>query len=206
MRRPPLVLVLTLAFALIPAFAACGGDSADNASADSASDSPADAMQQAAEAMEEAASRMRSGSSDDAPEPMTAEQMQEALPDELAGMERTSSERQSMGAAGMSMAQAQATYEGDGRKLEVQLMSGLGILAGPAMAFTMMEFDRTTDDGYERTIEYDGMPGMQEYSENGDDIRAMMMLLLNDRVMVRLEADGMTMGEVEAAYDELDIG
>lgn len=196
MRRPPLALVLALALAPV----ACGGDAAEDAA-----QSAADAMQQAADAMQQAAENMASNSSGSDAAPMTAQELQDALPEELAGLDRTSTERQSMGAAGMNMAQATATYEGDGKTLEVQMMSGGGILAGPAMAFTMVDFDRSTDDGYERTVEYRGMKGMQEYEENGDYRRAVMMLLVNNNLMVRLEAEGMTMDEVEDAFDDLDL-
>ncbi len=192
MRRHTSALVIFLALGSL----ACGGDSADSA---------ANAMQEAADAMQEAADDMASRASSDDAEAMTAQEMQDALPEELAGLARTSTERQSVGAAGMGMAQAQATYEGEGRRLEVQLMSGRGIMAGPAMAFTMVDFDRTTDRGYERTVEYDGKKGMQEYEENGDDRRATMLLLVNDQLMVRLEAEGMTMDEVEDAFDELEV-
>lgn len=196
MSRPSLSLALVLALIT----AACGGENADPAA-----DSASDAMQQAADAMEQAAENM-AGGSDDAPEPMTAQELQDALPEELVGMERTSTERQSMGAAGINMAQAEATYEGDGRRLEVRMMSGAGILAGPAMAFSMVEFDRTTETGYERTIEYDGMKGMQEYEEEGDTRRATMMVLVDDRLLVSLEGEGMSMEEIEEAFDRLDVG
>jgi hypothetical protein len=189
MRRPYLAVSLLLALGPV----ACGGDAAE------------DGMNAATEAMQDAVDNLAGGGSGEAAEPMTAEEMQDALPEELAGMERTSTERQSVGAAGMNMAQAQATYEGEGRTLEVALMSGGGILAGPAMAFSMVDFDRSTDTGYERTIEYKGMKGMQEYDEGGDRRRATMMLLVNNSLLVRLEAEGMTMDEVEDAFDDLDI-
>jgi len=195
MPRSPLAPAFALAL-----LAACGGESAE-----SAAESASDAMQQAADAMQRAADDM-AGSSGDAPEPMTAEEMQDALPEELAGLPRMSTERQSVGAAGFGMAQAQATYEGEGRSLEVEMMSGTGILAGPAMAFSMVDFDRTTETGWERTIEHDGMKGMQEYEERGDTPRATMMVLVHDRLLVRLEAEGMSMEQVEDAFDELDVG
>lgn len=191
---------LTLVFALSFGALGCGDDAAEDAA-----QSAADAMQQAADAMQQAAENLASSGSGDDAEPMSAEELQDALPEEIAGLERTSSERESMGAAGMNMAQATATYEGDGKTLEVRMMSGGGIMAGPAMAFTMVSFDRTTEDGYERTVEHDGMKGMQEYEEDGDYRHAVMTILVNNNLLVRLEAEGMTMDEVEDAFDELDL-
>lgn len=190
---------------LLVAPLACGGDSSEEL-AQNAAQSAAEAMRQAADAMQDAAANMSSSSSSEEGEAWTAQQMQDALPTSLAGLDRTSSERNSTGAAGITVAQASATYEGDGRELEVQLMSGGGIMAGPAMAFTMVEFDRADDNGYERTITHNGMKGMQEWEENGDYQRAVMMVLVNSTLMVRLEAEGMTMDEVEDAFDDLDLG
>lgn len=201
MRRPAFPFMMLMLVAPL----ACGGDSSEDM-AQNAAQSAADAMQQAAEAMQGAAASMSANASGESAEAWTAEQMQDALPDELAGMERTSSERQSTGAAGFTVATATATYAGDGQELEVSLMSGSGVMAGPAMAFTMVEFDRSDDNGYERTITHDGMKGMQEWEENGDYQRAVMTVLVNNSLMVRLEAEGMTMDEVEDALDDLDLG
>lgn len=195
MRRLHLPLCLLLSISAL----ACGGDDAQEAA-----EAAADAMRSAADAMQSAAENLASDEDGaDAPA-MTAEEMQETLPEELAGLTRTSTERQSMGAGGMNISQAEATYEGDGKSLEIRLMSG-AVMAGPAMAFTMVQFDRTTEDGYERTIQYEGMPGMQEYEESGDDRHAVMTVLVNNNLMVRIEAEGMTMEEVEDVFDDLDL-
>jgi hypothetical protein len=193
MRRASLPLALLLSLTTV----ACGGEDAQEAA-----EAAADAMRSAADAMQDAAENL--ASNDDDSEPMTAEAMQDALPEELAGLSRTSTERQSMGAGGMNIGQAEATYEGDGKTLEVRMMSG-AVMTGPAMAFTMVSFDRTTETGYERTMEYRGMSGMQEYEEEGDYRRAVMTVLVNNSLMVRLEAEGMTMEEVEEAFDDLDV-
>ncbi|MBT8402852.1 MAG: hypothetical protein KJP18_03275 [Gemmatimonadetes bacterium] len=194
MRRTSLASALLLSIAAV----ACGGDDAQDAA-----EAAADAMRNAADAMQNAADNMASSDDADAPA-MTAEEMQESLPEEMAGLTRTTTERQSMGAGGMNISQAEATYEGDGKTLEISLMSG-AVMAGPAMAFTMVQFDRTTEDGYERTIQYDGMPGMQEYEEDGDYRRAVMTVLVNNSLLVRIEAEGMTMDEVEDVFDDLDV-
>jgi hypothetical protein len=195
MRRLHLPLALLLSISAL----ACGGDDAQEAA-----EAAADAMRSAADAMQSAAENLASDEDGEDTAAMTAEEMQETLPEELAGLTRTSTERQSMGAGGMNISQAEATYEGDGKSLEIRLMSG-AVMAGPAMAFTMVQFDRTTEDGYERTIQYEGMPGMQEYEESGDDRHAVMTVLVNNNLMVRIEAEGMTMEEVEDVFDDLDL-
>lgn len=188
-----------LAVLMLIAPLACGGDAAEEAA-----QTAADAMQQAADAMQNAANQMQSGAGDGDSEPMDAQALQDHLPEELAGLERVSSERQSMGAAGMQMATAVGVYEGDGRRIEVRLSSGGGIMAGPAMAFSMVDFDRTTDSGFERTVRMHGFKGMQTYENDGGVESAELMLIVDNNVLIQMESTGMSMDDLEEALDELD--
>jgi hypothetical protein len=196
MRRLAPAAVLLLALAPL----ACGGDAAEEAA-----QTAADAMQQAANALQSAANDMQAKSEGGATsEPIDAQALQDRLPDELGGLERVSSERQSMGAAGMQMATAVAVYEGDGKQIELRLSSGGGIMAGPAMAFSMVDFDRTTDHGFERTVRLYGFKGMQSYDNDGGEESADLMLMIGNRVLLQMESTGMSMDDLEEALDELD--
>lgn len=195
MRRLAPAAVLLLALAPL----ACGGDAAEEAA-----QSAADAMQQAANALQSAANDMQANADGDNSEPLDAQQLQDRLPEELAGLERVSSERQSMGAAGMQMATAVAVYEGDGKQIELRLSTGAGIMAGPAMAFSMVDFDRSTDTGFERTVQMHGFKGMQTYENDGGRESADLMLIIGSRVFLQMESTGMSMDELEEALDELD--
>ncbi len=198
-------LALPLLPLLIIAPLACGSEAADEALREAAR-SAAEAMRQAAEAVESAGDHLSaSGEAPPEGEAWTAEAMQEALPASLSGLERTSLRRESTGAAGIRMAQATASYGGEGRELEVQLVSGGGIMAGPAMAFALIEFDRSDDRGYERTITRNGMKGMQTWNEAGATPRATLTLLVHRNLLVRLEGTGVTMDELERAFDALPL-
>jgi hypothetical protein len=196
MRRIAPAAVLLLALAPL----ACGGDAAEEAA-----QTAADAMQQAADALQSAANDMQANSEGDGDsEPIDAQALQDRFPDELVGLERVSSERQSMGAVGMQMATAVAVYEGDGKQIELRLSSGGGIMAGPAMAFAMVDFDRTTQTGFERTVQMHGFKGMQSYENDGGEESAELMLIIGNRVFLQMESTGMSMEELEEALDELD--
>lgn len=197
MRR--LVPAAILAFAIAPL--GCGEQAAEEAAR-----SAAEAMQGAANALQQAADDMNANSEggDDDGETMDAQALQDRLPDELAGLERVSSERNSMGAVGMQMATALAVYRGDGKEIELRLSSGGGIMAGPAMAFAMVDFDRATDTGFERTVEMYGFKGMQSYENDGGGESADIMLIIDNRVFLQMESTGMSMDELEEALDELD--
>lgn len=196
MRHPALTLGLVSLLTT-----GCGGDAAEEATRNAA-----EALRDAADAIQQQADGMRAaGEEGESREPaLDAQALQDRLPDRLAGMTRTSSERQSVGAAGLNLASATAVYEDGDRRLELQLSSGPGILMGPAMAFNVVEFDRTTDTGFERTVRLHGFKGMQSYEERGDRRSAELTLLVDDRVLIQMEAEGLTMDELEDALDDLD--
>ena len=196
----PTYRTLAAAFVLALFGAACGGDAAE-----SAAETAADALRDAADRMEQTAENLRESGDDDSGDVMDSEALQDRLPEELAGLHRISSERQSMGAGGLNMSTAEAVYENDdGQRVEVTLMTGAGILMGPAMAFNMVDFERTTASGFERTVTLHGFKGMQTYEESGGQRDASISLLVDDRVLIQLDAEGMTMEELEEVLEELD--
>lgn len=182
------------------------GDDVNEDSLLGAAQKAAEALRQAADAMEQAGSNLAATNESIADgDEWSGEQLQDALPTSLVGLERTSSRRESTGAAGIRISQAVATYGADDRTLEVQLMSGGGLMAGPAMAFTLVDFDRADDNGYERTITRNGLKGMQKWEDTGSRQRATLTLLVNRNLLVQLESSGLTMDEVERAFDALNL-
>ena len=77
-------------------------------------------------------------------------------------------------------------------------------MAGPAMAFSMVDFDRSTDNGFERTVQMHGFKGMQSYENDGGEESADLMLIIGNQVFLQMESTGMSMDELEEALDELD--
>lgn len=188
-RRAPL-LVLSLLFA------ACGGGD------DDVSQAPATVDEAIRQANDMVADRAAGGT-----EPMKAEDLQARLPEELGGMTRGETERQDMGTMGIKMSMAKATYSSGTRRIDVTLTDTgtMGAMAPMAAAWTMVDFDRTTSSGYERTIRHEGYKGYEELSNSGGRLRTEVSLLVGDRIVVQLKGVEVPMDELKDALDKLNL-
>lgn len=188
-----LSLTPRLASALLLVAAGCGGDPpAPPATVE-------EAMKQAGEAMADAASG--------GTEPLSAETLQERLPERLSGFARGETERQDMGAMGIKMSMAKADYTDGERRMEVIItdIGTAGAMAPMAAGWAMVDFDRTTSNGYERTIRFEGFKGHEELNNSGGRVRTELSLLVGDRVVVQLKGTGVEMDDLKKAASDLGL-
>lgn len=140
-------------------------------------------------------------------EPVDFRTLRALLPETVAGgLERTSVEGQKGGAMGMAVSSAEAAYEGsDGRRLTIKI-TDLGSVSGFAMmglGWAMIEVDKETSSGYERTTEYKGHRAYENYDR--DRQRGGMQALVADRFVVEVEGRAVEMEAVAAAMDAVDV-
>lgn len=150
------------------------GDSAGTANAltdESGSDGTAEgepknlqeAMQQVEKAVQEAGGGQKV-------EPVNFRELQERLPEKMAGMERTSKAGQTAGALGMNISTAEAKYKtGDGKVVEITLADtgGLGMGMMGLAAWSTATIDREDEQGSERTATLDGYKSFEK-TRNSD--------------------------------------
>jgi len=181
---------------ILLALAACGGGNDDVPQA------PATVDEAIRQANEMVAERAEGGT-----EPMKAEDLQARLPEELNGMTRGETERQDMGTMGIKMSMTKATYSSGTRRIDVTLTDTgtMGAMAPMAAAWTMVDFDRTTSSGYERTIRHEGYKGYEELSNSGGRLRTEVSLLVGDRIVVQLKGVEVPMDELKDALDKLNL-
>ncbi len=157
----------------------------------------AKAMQQLSEAMQKASPV----------EPVNFRTLKALLPKELPGMKRSSAEGSKTSAMGVKVSQAEATYSGkDGATIHIQIMDmgSMKNMVGMAMAgWAMAEYDRETDTGYERTMEYKGNKAMEEWDNESKSGK--ISVLVANRFVVEVEGDGVDMKTIKAALDKIDL-
>lgn len=188
-------LIPSLGVALLPLTIACGGG-------DDTPEPPAtvaEAMEQASQAMTDAASG--------GTEPISAEALQARLPEELNGFARGETERQDVGAMGFQMSMARATYSDGDKRVEVSLTDtgNVGAMAPMAASWAMMDFDRTSSSGYERTMRFEGYKGYEEMSTSGGRLRSKLSLLVADRIVVNLEGNNVEVDDLKEMASDLDL-
>lgn len=130
------------------------------------------------------------------------------LPDELEGLRRTSASGEKTNAFGIKVSKAEGEYKSEDNSSSVKItiidmgsMSGWAGLA--AFGWAMAEIDRETDDGYERTIEYKGHKGFEEYNTKRNYGKKEIMVA--KRFMVTVEGNNVPMEVINDGMDEIDV-
>ena len=130
------------------------------------------------------------------------------LPSELAGLQRTNASGRKTGAFGVNVSEATGEYgEGEGARLEVKI-TDLGAM-GPAAAmasfgWTATEVDSEGDEGYERTTEYQGRKGLEQYRTI--DRSGSAKVMVGGRFMVEVTGSGIEPAQLKTAIESIDLG
>lgn len=85
--------------------------------------------------------------------PVNFRKLKELLPDRLLGLPRTKHTGESAGAMGMKFSTAEASYRDGQKRLTVKIVDagGLGAATMSMAAWSMIEVDKESDEGYEKT-------------------------------------------------------
>ncbi|MEK6706731.1 MAG: hypothetical protein AABZ06_13180 [Bdellovibrionota bacterium] len=138
--------------------------------------------------------------------PVEMETLKSMLPADLAGMKRTNASAQHNQMMGFDMAQAEAEYQAEDSNIRITIVD-YGNLSGSmkmGMAgWTMMQYNRETDTGYEKTITYKGYKGMEKYDKEAKS--GSVQLFVKDRFMLTVEGNQITVDALKNAVDKIDI-
>lgn len=206
MNKTKYFIIALLVFGL----AACGGKSEENEEPGlfesiSAVKDFADDMEDMAEELddiEEEADELIKAA------PLTNDQLKEFLPEELQGLARKSF---SVGdQALLAMATAEAKYENEeGQKIDLSLMDGAGETGSAVIQMQRLglsrDFEKQTEDGYEKSIDFDGYRGTEKLSKYNDRVNASLTMLVANRFVLALSARDVSMEDLKKAARSLDL-
>jgi len=132
-------------------------------------------------------------------------ELKELLPKRLLGMDRYSHTGEKSGISGFKISQASAKYKDGDKRLEITILDsgGMALASLGAAAWTMLDVDRETDDGYERTTKIDGFKAYEKFNARTGD--AEISIFYKDRFLVSINGDNLKKGEAEDVLDELDL-
>jgi hypothetical protein len=138
---------------------------------------------------------------------VTADTLKGMLPETLAGMKRTDASAEQNQAMGINMTIAEAQYEGENEASADLTITDIGNMTGMMRtgmtAWTMAQYDRKTDSGYEKTATFGGYKGMEEYENEGK--HGTIRVFVADRFVVELNGRGVTMDALKKALDQVDL-
>ncbi len=130
------------------------------------------------------------------------------LPETLGDLKRNNSSGEKNSAMGFTVSQAKADYSSeDGVKyVNVEIMdfggaTGWGGIA--AWGWTMVEVDKETETGYEKTTKYKGHKAFESYDNQYQS--GTIDVLVANRFMVSIDGSNVPMDFIMAALDGIDI-
>ena len=129
------------------------------------------------------------------------------LPETLPGMERVDLEGANQTVGGVSIANAKATFQDESRgrlTVEVTDMGGMGGLAALGMGMLMMEVDRESMHGYERTSDYNGHRMHEKW--DGQRERGEVTVVVERRFAVKAEGRNVPMETILASVEAINLG
>lgn len=132
--------------------------------------------------------------------------LKELLPTSAAGLERKEATGEKNGAAGFTIATATGKYANadNTETIELTLVDGgaTPMVMGLA-AWSMMEVDKETADGYEKTSIMGDYKSYEKY-DNGDK-SGEIAVLVNRRFIVTAKGRGISMDKLKATLEDTDL-
>ena len=140
-------------------------------------------------------------------EPVDFSKLKEALPQELAGFEKGEASGEKNNAFGISVSEAKQSFRtADGNKRVRFEITDPGSLAGPfalANVWLNVEVDKESGDGYEKTSTVGGRKIHEKWSK--DSKRGEVQMVVGNRFMVEVNAEGVEMNDVKALLGKIDV-
>ena len=135
--------------------------------------------------------------------PLTLDQVKALIPNELLGMPRTSFNANSS----MGYAVAKGTYKGDvERELDLEIIDCAGEMGAgwyTMSFFGLWNFQQEDDNGYQKTIDFNGGKAIEKYTKSND--RYELMSFTNDRFYVRVEGEKISLDEIKNVAKNLNL-
>ena len=132
--------------------------------------------------------------------------LKELLPADADGLPRKTATGEKNGAMGFNVSTAEGTYaNADGSETaEVGIVDagGTGALMGLA-AWTMMDIDKETETGYEKTTTMGDNKAYEKYDNSGKD--GELVLVVAKRFVVTAKGHGISMDKIKATLNKIDL-
>jgi len=131
------------------------------------------------------------------------------LPTELPGMKRTDATAERTQTMGIDMSSAEGEYsatDNSGGNVLIK-MTDTGNMSGSMRmgmsAWTMGQYSRETDTGYEKTTTINGCKAMEKYDTQNKE--GSLEILVGDRFIVVIQGYDVTMETIKQAVDKIDL-
>jgi len=173
----------------------------ESAQTSESSDNPFAAIREAKKEIEKLSAKDENG---DKVEVYHFKELQEFTPEKLAGYKRATKEGSSNSLMGIKLSATESDYKDGDSKIEVSITDtgGAGMALMGMAAWSQIESESETDDGYERTATWEGFKCFESYSKRNN--RSSMALIVADRIIVNAEGN-VEMDELKRFLKKMDL-
>jgi len=140
-------------------------------------------------------------------EPVDYRALKTLLPETAADLARESAEGEKSGAMGVKVSMARAHYANEESSLDIEITdmgTASGLTAMASAAWTLVDVDKESADGYERTTTYHGHRAFEKYETEAQ--RGEMHVLVAKRFIVNVHGSNLPMDRIKSALSEVDFG
>jgi len=132
------------------------------------------------------------------------QKLKDFMPKRLVGMKQEDLSGEKTSAMGFRFSSATATYRDQEREVEVSIadFGGIGVLKATMAAWTNMEYERESDDGYERTTTIAGYPAFENFDRTTGN--AELGILVDDRLILSVDAENISEKDFKRLIEQLD--
>ncbi len=134
---------------------------------------------------------------------VAVQSLKAALPEQLAGLPRTSVEVQDGAAMGLPTGHARAEYGSGDKQVRVEI-TDLGGLAGLAQMAGLVQGEKESDGRVEKVWQSGGRTLQEEYQKDGSHAEA--KAILKNGLVVSVEADQTAIKDVRGFLEKIDLG
>lgn len=135
--------------------------------------------------------------------PLNFRKLKDLMPESASGFSRTSSSGESTGMAGFNVSTAKAKYEKEDKQIEVDIVDagGVGMAMMGMAAWSMMEMDKETDTGFERTTTYKGNKAYEKC--NGQ--RCEFSVFVAQRFVMTVKGRNVEINDLHEIVDDIGL-
>jgi hypothetical protein len=132
--------------------------------------------------------------------------LKELLPADADGLKRTEASSEKSAAMGFGVSTAKGTYKNDaGERIEVSILdcAGTGMAMMGLAAWSMASIDKETENGYEKTTEYEGHKAFEKYNTQNED--GEIAVLVANRYIVQVEGRNVAIDKIKSVLSSIDL-
>lgn len=141
--------------------------------------------------------------------PVDFRELKSLLPEKLGSLKRTNIEGEKSAAMGINVSNANANYADEQNTQSIDLkITDLGSVSGltgfAAYGWYLVDIDKETETGYEKTFTYKGHKGFEKYDNDGK--YGEVSILVAKRFIIEANGNSVSMDQIKSAVDAIDIG